>query len=196
MPCTVKKTLETARQTGNEIITQVKSNQKFLLEDCRDTALLEPASQTYAGPAEKGRGRIEQRKVEVFGNFSATDAKWDGLIREMIKVSRIRQVFDTKEKDWKSSKEVAYYISTTELTAKEYYLAIRNHWAIENRSNNVRDNALGEDASRIRKNPGIFARLRSFALNTLRTNNVDNIALELYGNSLNINRVLQYEGIN
>jgi len=194
MLCTVKKTLETALQTGNEIIVQVKSNQKFLLEDCRDTALLEPAFQTYVSPAEKARGRIEQRKVEIFGNFSATDAKWDGLIREMIKVSRIRQVFDTKEKDWKSSEEVAYYIST-ELTAKEYYLAIRNHWAIENRSNNVRDNALGEDASRIRKNPGIFARLRSFALNTLRANNVDNIALELYGNSLNINRVLLYEGI-
>ena len=134
--------------------------------------------------------------MEVFENFSATDAKWDGLIREMLKVSRSRQVFDTKEKAWKSSEEVAYYVSTTELSAKKYYLAIRNHWAIENRSHNVRDNALGEDASRIRKNPGIFAKLRSFALNTLRANNVDNIALELYGNSLNINRVLEYEGIN
>ena len=186
MPCTVKKTLEAARQTGNEIIVQVKSNQKSLLEDCRDTALLEAASETYTSGAEKGRGRIERRKVEVFESFYMTNTKWEGLIREMVKVSRVRQLFDTKEKNWKVSEETAYYVSTTKLTAKEYFTAIRNHWAIENRSNNVRDNALGEDASRIRKNPGIFARLRSFALNILRANNVDNIALELYANSLNL----------
>ncbi len=31
MPCTVKKTFEIARQTGNDLIVQVKSNQKGLL---------------------------------------------------------------------------------------------------------------------------------------------------------------------
>lgn len=175
---------------------QVKSNQKSLLEDCRDVAMLEEASQIHEGQAEKGRGRVEQRTVEVFKDFSATDTeKWEGLIQEMVKVSRERQLFDTKQKAWKDTHEVAYYISTTELTAQDYNRIIRNHWGIENRHNNVRDNALAEDASRIRKTPCIFARLRSFTLNILRANNVANVALELYRNSLDISRVLEYRGV-
>ena len=40
-------------------------------------------------------------------------------------------------------------------------------------SHHVRDVTLREDASRIRKNPGIFARIRSFAYNILRFNQRD-----------------------
>jgi hypothetical protein len=39
----------------------------------------------------------------------------------------------------------------------------------------VRDGSFAEDASRIRCNPGIFARLRSFVANILRANNVQNV---------------------
>ncbi len=49
-----------------------------------------------------------------------------------------------------------------------------------------------EDASRIRSNPGIFARARSFALNILRANGEKNIADALWQNALNINRPLKY----
>jgi len=44
---------------------------------------------------------------------------------------------------------------------------IRGHWRIENGSHHVRDTTFAEDASRIRKNPDIAARLRSFAYNLL-----------------------------
>jgi hypothetical protein len=57
------------------------------------------------------------------------------------------------------------------------------------------DVTLCEDASRIRQNPGLFARLRSFALNLLRANGETNISLALYDNALNIDRVLQYVGV-
>jgi phage-related protein len=40
--------------------------------------------------------------------------------------------------------------------------AIRKHWGIENRAHCIRDCSFAEDASRIRKNPGVFARIRSF----------------------------------
>ena len=56
-------------------------------------------------------------------------------------------------------------------------------------------NALGEDASRIRRNPGIFALLRSFALNVLRFNGVTNISLALYDNALDFDRLLAYKGL-
>src|ERR1700722_3303729 len=39
----------------------------------------------------------------------------------------------------------------------------------------IRDGSFAEDASRIRCNPGIFARLRSFAANILRFNGVHNV---------------------
>ena len=50
------------------------------------------------------------------------------------------------------------------------------HWRIENGSHYVRDVAFAEDASRIRKNPDIVARLRSFAYNLLaRHRDAENI---------------------
>ncbi|MGC8537008.1 MAG: hypothetical protein ACP5QR_16030, partial [Rhizomicrobium sp.] len=48
-------------------------------------------------------------------------------------------------------------------------LAIRAHWGIENSSHYVRDVTFAEDRSRIRTNPGVIARLRSFAFNILMT---------------------------
>ena len=52
---------------------------------------------------------------------------------------------------------------------------IRAHWRIENGSHYVRDTAFAEDASRIRKNPDIAARLRSFAYNLIRAAGGSNI---------------------
>jgi predicted transposase YbfD/YdcC len=62
------------------------------------------------------------------------------------------------------------------MAAQEIAKAIRNHWGIENRNHYVRDVTFREDASRIRKKPGHFARLRNVALNLLRANRVTNIA--------------------
>jgi len=189
-----KKTFELAKESGNEVIAQVKSNQQFLFEDCVDTGKLSDPHSIYEEPENKGHGRIEQRKVELFKDFMTTDPdKWQGLIEEMIKVTRIREQFDTKAKSWKTSEEISYYVSSTKLSAKEYAKAIRNHWGIENSNHNVRDNALAEDLSRIRKNPFVFAKLRSFALNIMRANYTINISLELFKNALNINRLLKYE---
>ena len=74
-------------------------------------------------------------------------------------------------------------------------MAIRNHQGIENRNHHVRDVTMKEDKSRIRTNPHIFARLRSFAINILRKNNVRNISLELFSNCMNLKNVLSYEGV-
>ena len=62
------------------------------------------------------------------------------------------------------------------LPANAFAHAMRNHWAIENQNHWVRDVTLAEDASRIRVNPGIMARLRSQTLNIARANGVTNIA--------------------
>jgi len=48
----------------------------------------------------------------------------------------------------------------------------------------TRDVTLREDASRIRRNPGISARLRSFAYNILRFNQSDTITQDRYASAL------------
>ena len=39
---------------------------------------------------------------------------------------------------------------------------------------------MGEDRSRIRTNPGVFARLRSFAFNILKANRTDTLSQDRY----------------
>jgi predicted transposase YbfD/YdcC len=81
---------------------------------------------------------------------------------------------------WRATSETAWFVSDTILPAVDCAQAIREHWSIETRSHYVRDVTFAEDASRIRCNPGIFARLRSFAANILRFNNVSNISNARY----------------
>jgi len=67
--------------------------------------------------------------------------------------------------------ETVFYVSNKPLAAKSAPpRAIRAHWRIETTSHHGRDVNLGEDRSRIRFNPGVFARLRSFAFNILKAN--------------------------
>ena len=116
-------------------------------------------------------------------------------IETIIKVERKRKIFDTKTKEYKESIEISYYLSTftnsTDIMAK----IIQGHWGVENKNNYVRDVTLKEDASRIRTNPGIFARLRSFALNILRINYIENIQEALDVNSFDFNIVFDYRGV-
>ena len=190
-----EKTLQIAKQTGNEVIVQVKENQPTLLNDCQTTSQTAIPDEVYQEPTTKTRNRIEKRTVEVFLLPHLThQQKWHE-VKAVIKVQRYRRVFDTKTKTWKISDEVSFYISTLVLSAQEFCCAIRNHWGIENRNHHVRDVTLGEDKSRIRTNPHIFAKLRSFALNILRKNKVQNVSLELFNNCMNIDHVLNYAGI-
>ena len=86
------------------------------------------------------------------------------------------------------SEETAYYLCDLKLSAEEANKVVRDHWGIENRIHHVRDTRLNEDASRIRKNPSVFALLRSFVLNIFRFNKVGNIRLAL-------DNILVYKGL-
>jgi predicted transposase YbfD/YdcC len=195
MPSIAKKTLQTAKETGNEVIVQVKGNQKTLLNDCQTIAATTPPDEVYQEPLSKTRNRIESRRVEIFISPALTDKEHWALVQVVVKVQRFRQLLDAKTNTWKNSDETSFYISTIILSAQEFCQAIRNHWSIENRNHYVRDVSMGEDKSRIRTNPHIFAKLRSFALNILRKNNVENVSLELFENCLNLDNVLNYVGV-
>jgi hypothetical protein len=78
------------------------------------------------------------------------------------------------------------------LDAAAFGRAVRAHWGIENRDHHVRDRILREDNSRIRRRPGIFARLRSFALNILWAGGAGNVSEAVYVNALSLDRLLAY----
>jgi len=190
-----QKTLETAVNTGNDVIVQVKENQKMLFNDCLNISATSRPVEIYDEPLDKNRNRIEQRTIQVFESTAIGDKdKWQ-LVKSIIKVERNRTIFDTKSKCWKNSDETSFYIATASLSAKTCGDAIRLHWGIENKNHYVRDVSMGEDQSRIRVNPHIFSMLRSFALNIMRINDKKNIQLELFNNCMNLTNVLKYVGI-
>jgi predicted transposase YbfD/YdcC len=127
-----QKTLETAVNTGNDAIVQVKENQKMLFNDCLNISATRRSLEIYDEPLDKSRNRIEQRTIHVFDSPAIGDKdKWQ-LVKAVIKVERKREIFDTKSKCWKRSDEISFYIATVSLSAKEFSGAIRSHWGIEN----------------------------------------------------------------
>ena len=72
---------------------------------------------------------------------------------------------------------------------------VRLHWGIENKNHYVRVFSMNEDHSRIRVNPHIFAKLRSFALNIMRANAKTNIQLELFENCMNFTQIFNDVGV-
>ena len=189
------ETLKTAKATGNEVVVQVKGNQPTLLTDAHTMTDSRRPDAVYQEPLTKTRNRLEQRRVDVFSEPVLTHADTWQEVKELLKVTRFRQEFKTKTNTWEDTSETAFYISTTVLSAEEYCQIIRGHWGIENRSHHVKDVSMREDASRIRVNPHIFAKLRSFALNLLRINGVKNVQLELFENCMDLHRVLNYAGV-
>jgi len=139
------------------------------------------------------RARHERRRIEVFDAVPELGkTQWHGLVARLIRVTRTTLSRRARDGMWQRREEISFYLCSAEISAKKAAEAIRGHWCVENRNHYVRDVAMLEDASRIRANPGIFARARSFALNILRANGENNIADALWCNALDINRVLEY----
>jgi hypothetical protein len=143
--------------------------------------------------ADRGRhGRQEHRRVEVFAVADQLPPEWRPWIVCAARVSRLSWCKDTRAGLWRPRREVAYYVSQVRLDAEDFGRAVRAHWGIENRDHHVRDRTLREDDSRIRRRPGIFARLRSFALNILRASGVGNVSEAVYVNALSLDQLLAY----
>jgi predicted transposase YbfD/YdcC len=192
MPCTVKKTFEAARDTGNVLIAQVKANQPILHQTLEAICDVEPPIDSAETVERNRHGRQEHRLVETFDVAGRLGPDWDGLIITAARVTRLTWHKNTKTGLWHQTNETSLYACQSGFTATAAGAAVRQHWGIENRSHHVRDVSFFEDLSRIRTRPGHFARCRSFALNILRANGTTNVARELYINALNPDNALSY----
>lgn len=132
----------------------------------------------------RGRNRRETRTVAVFEpDWDGGGTEWQPLVKQIIQVNRNVLRRSAKTGFWSSTSEIAYYLTNLRLTAPELP-AIRAHWHVENKLHYTRDVTFLEDQSRIRTNPGIFARLRSFAYNILRCNQADSFNQGRYAAAL------------
>lgn len=113
------------------------------------------------------------------------ETEWQPFIKTIVRVTRHTLLRSAATGLWHSRGEVAYYVSSADgLPATAWAAAVRGHWAIENRNHYVRDVSCEEDKSRIRHNPGIMARARSFALDIVRKNGVTTVAQALWNGAI------------
>jgi predicted transposase YbfD/YdcC len=171
---------------------RVKDNQPRLLGSLAGLCVAQSPTDHCETIDRHAHGREEHRRVEVFSVDGRLDPDWQPLIACVARVTRRSLCRDTRTGLWRPRREVAYYACQIPLDARACAAAIRGHWGIENRNHHVRDRTLGEDASRIRRRPGVFVRLRSFALNILRGHGVGNVSEALYTNALSLDRLLAY----
>lgn len=176
------------------MIVQLKENQKGLLQNCEDLVRFAQPIGQY-GEENIEHGRIEKRKLTAYPNKAdfIEDRQWQGFIKTIYRIEREVQPFNTKTKEYETSNETAFYVSNSELAVQQAFSCIQRHWLIENSNHYVRDVSFLEDFSRIRVRADNMARLRSFALNIMRKNNVSNIKGEMYENSLSHYRLYSYQ---
>ena len=173
------------------MLVRVKANQPSLLESL--TRLC-----AEAAPADRHRRSTgtAMNGASPYGRSIRTaarlDPEWQSIIASVARVSRLAWVKDTQSGLWRAREEEAYYACQIPLTAARFAQAVRRHWGIENRAHYVRDQVLGEDDSRIRRKPGMAARLRSLVLNILRANGIGNVSQALYRNALSLDHLLAY----
>jgi hypothetical protein len=166
------------------VIIQLKDNQPTLLQRVETLCATHQLTSRHRSVTQ-GRNRHETRTAEVFTATSAVaGTDWQSLIRCIVRLTRAVLHLSPRTGLWSSTDEVAYYATNAPIPARHAETAIRGHWLIENTLHYTRDVTFQEDQSRIRHNPGIFARIRSFAYNILRRNQTSTFAQDRYAAAL------------
>ncbi len=175
-----KKHFEVAAEANIALIVQVKDNQPSLRQRIQEiSATSAPLGSVRS--RDKGRNRDESRTVTVFDPaHKLTDTDWHPHVAAIIRVERDVFTRNAGTGLLRHATETAFYVANRPLTATRAAEAIRAHWRIETTSHYSRDVTMGEDRSRIRTNPGVFARLRSFAFNILKANRTSTLSQDRY----------------
>jgi predicted transposase YbfD/YdcC len=146
-----------------DYILALKGNQKSLCEEVEAISKLHrPVSDTTE--TEKGHGRIETRRCQVFekGLIVDSEGRWAGL-QSVIKITSTREIGE------KITTEERYYISSLN-PDKPLNRYIREHWGVENSLHWTLDMVFREDEQRKRDKRAAenFAIVRKIALNLLK----------------------------
>lgn len=156
---------------GADYLLAVKANQPTLRAEV-EAAFTEARHLETHVEYDKGHGRIEERRTMVLRETGWLDGtrRFPGELR-LPGIACLVRTETRVEVANRTRVETRYFISSRALAADEAAVAIRGHWAIENRLHWVLDVAFGDDLSRLRKGFGArnMATVRHFALNLVRT---------------------------
>ncbi len=178
------------------MIVQVKDNQPTLHQLAQEiSATITPFSSAQSH--NKGRNRDERRIVTVFdpaNKLAGTD--WHSQIAAIIRVKRDVYTRNSKTGLLSHSSETAFYIANAPVTATRAAEAIRGHWAHRDHLPLHPGCHHGRGPLRIRCNPGVFARMRSFAFNILKANQTNTLSQDRYRAALaGIDNLLKLIGV-
>ncbi len=158
------------REKGADYVIGLKDNQPKLRQETEEyftAALEEPQFYNRVEKhvtQEKGHGRIETREYYLCTDpdFLKLHGEWRDLRGVGMMKSRIIQGETTAE-------ETHYYISSLE-DVREFSIAARSHWGVENSLHWCLDVTFHEDHSRMRKDNTAenFAVVRHIVLNILK----------------------------
>jgi predicted transposase YbfD/YdcC len=157
---------------GADWLLAVKANQPSLRAEV-EAAFAEAGDRpdTHTD-LDKGHGRIEERRMSVLRDVDWLDGtrRFPGELRLPGTACLIRA--ETRvETAGATRSETRFFVSSRSLAAADAALAVREHWAIENRLHWVLDVTFADDQSRLRRGHGArnMATVRHFALNLVRT---------------------------
>jgi len=150
-------------ENGGDYILAVKGNQGSLEEEVHATCNGNiPVSDIIE--VEKGHGRMETRRCEVFEKGLIVDeSRWENL-STVIKITSIREL-----QSGKTETQQRYYISSLNVN-NDFNRYIRSHWEVENKLHWVLDMTFREDEQRKRAKHAAanFAIVRKIGLNLLK----------------------------
>jgi predicted transposase YbfD/YdcC len=135
---------------GADYVLEVKGNQERLRDDvaatvaCACAENFEGVEHDSFATEEQGHGRFEKRQYAVVYDISGIRdrEKWQGL-----KVAGM--CIRTRVEQGKTSVETHYFIGSRVMTARQYALALRGHWSIENNLHWQLDVSFREDQNRV-----------------------------------------------
>jgi predicted transposase YbfD/YdcC len=150
-------------ENGGDYILAVKGNQGTLEEEVHTTCKRNrPVFDSCT--VDKGHGRIETRRCEVFekGLIVDFDNRWKELA-SVIKITSVRELTG------KTETQERFYISSLKAD-NDFNHYIRSHWGVENGLHWILDMTFREDEQRKRAKHAAanFAIVRKIALNMLK----------------------------
>ena len=157
-------------EKGGDYLLAVKGNQPSLLTGIENAFMDRPETSPVHEHVEKSHGRIVVQIGRVLPANGVVDtANWP-------KCKTIGRVDSFRVVGGKPSElEQRYYISSRAMNAKELAVAVRAHWAIENRLHWMLDVNFGEDGCQVRKDnaPQNLSLLKKIVLNLIRADTTD-----------------------